>query len=98
MTMGPAITTAIALAVVNVVLLVVLTGIWGRNYREFHSNLTLGLMAFAVVLLIENLVAIFFFFSMANLYSSDPLVGEIVAMLRGLQFVALVFLTYVTMQ
>jgi hypothetical protein len=98
MAMGPAITAAIAVAVVNAVLLVVLTVVWGRNYREFRSNLTLGLMAFAVVLLIENLVAVYFFFSMASLYSSDPLVGEVVAMLRGLQFVALVLLTYVTMK
>lgn len=98
MAMGPAITAAIAVAVVNAALLVVLTVVWGRNYREFHSNLTLGLMAFAVVLLIENLVAIFFFFSMASLYSSGPLVGEVVAMLRGLQLVALVFLTYVTVK
>ncbi|MFB6298609.1 MAG: hypothetical protein ABEH56_08835 [Salinirussus sp.] len=96
--MGPAITVAIGLAAINAVMLVVLGVVWGRNYRQFRSNLTLGLLAFAAVLLVENVVAIYFFFSMASLYASSPFVGEVVAGLRGLQFLALVFLTYVTMQ
>ena len=82
----------------NVVLLVLLGSVWLRNYRTFRSNLTLALLAFGVVLLLENLMAIYFFFSMGSLYSNSPLVGEAVLVLRGLQFLALVFLTYVTMQ
>lgn len=98
MGMGAALMAAIALAVVNSVLLVGLCVVWVRNYRVFRSNLTLGLLAFAGVLLAENLVAVVFFFRMGALYTNSPLVGQTVLVLRTLEFVALGFLTYVTMR
>jgi len=48
--------------------------------------------------LVENLMAVYFFFSMGSLYSMNPLVGEAVLVLRALQFLAVVFLAYVTVQ
>ena len=98
MAMGPAVMGAMGLAGVNAVILVVLSGVWVRNYRTFQSNLTLALLAFGVVLLLENLMAIYFFFSMGSLYADSPLVGEAVLVLRALQFLALAFLSYVTLQ
>lgn len=98
MAMGPALMAAIALAAVNSVMLVALSAVWVRNYRTFRSNLTLGLLAFGVVLLAENLMAVVFFFSMGMLYGASPLVGETVLVLRVLEFLAVGFLTYVTMQ
>ncbi len=87
------------LSVLNSALLAVLLSVWISNYRQFRSNLVLGLVGFSAVLLIENLFAVFFFFrSMAMLYSSDPLVGEIVVAVRLLELVAIAFLTYVTLQ
>jgi hypothetical protein len=96
--MGPYIMIASALAGVNVVLLGVLTTVWVRNYRTFRSELIAGLVAFGAVMLVENAVAIYFFFSMETLYSGDPTVQQVVALLRGLQAVALTFLTYVSMR
>jgi hypothetical protein len=49
-------------------------------------------------MLAENATALYFFFSMKMLYSGDPTVQFAVAVLRGLQFLALVFLTWVTMK
>jgi hypothetical protein len=72
--------------------------VWVRNYRTFRSELIAGLVAFGAVMLVENAVAIYFFFSMATLYSGDPTVQQVVALLRGLQAVALMFLTYVSMR
>ncbi|MFB6148589.1 MAG: hypothetical protein ABEJ48_02890 [Halobacteriales archaeon] len=89
---------ATTLAGANILLLGALTIVWLRNYQTFRSSLVLGLVVFAVVMLIENATAIFFFFSMKMLYSGDPTVQTAVAILRGLQFVALVFLTWVTMK
>jgi hypothetical protein len=43
-------------------------------------------------------VALYFFFSARKLYAMNPSVQEIVAVLRALQSLALVFLTYVTMK
>jgi hypothetical protein len=96
--MGQFIMIASALAGVNVVLLGVLTTVWVRNYRTFRSELIGGLVAFGAVMLLENAVAIYFFFSMETLYSGDPTVQQVVALLRGLQAVALAFLTYVSMR
>lgn len=89
---------ASALTGLNALLLLVLSVVWVRNYRTFQTPITLGLLAFALVLLVENAVAIYFFFSMAMFYSADPAVQQAVLVLRALQFVALVFLTYVTLQ
>jgi len=98
MAMGPSLLVATVLAGANVVLLSGLALVWVRNYRTFQSELVLGLAAFALVLLAENAVAVYFFFSMRMLYAADPTVQTAVAILRGLQFVALVILTYVTMK
>lgn len=94
--MEPWMLIATALSGVNVLLLAVLTIIWVRNYRTFGSEMTAGLAAFGVVMLLENTVAIYFFFSSGMLYADSPGVQQSVATLRVLQTVALVFLTYVT--
>jgi hypothetical protein len=44
---------------VNLVLLAALGIIWGRNYRQLRSRQTLGMLVFAVVLFIENGVALY---------------------------------------
>ena len=49
MAMGPAVMGAMALAGVNAVILVVLSGVWVRNYRTFRSNLALALLADALL-------------------------------------------------
>lgn len=97
--MGMYLDVATALAVVNVVMLVGLLVVWLRNYRTFRSQVTLGLSAFGAVLLLENLVAIYFFaFSMKSFFAMGPTPEFAVMLLRGLEFVALAFLSWVTMQ
>ena len=89
----------VALAGTNAVLLLVLVGVWARNYRRFRSGMVLGLVVFSGALLVENLVAVYFFFnSMHMLYASDPFVGNVVIVMRILEFVAVVFLAYVTLK
>jgi len=94
--MTPWLMAATVLSGLNVVLLVALAGIWGRNFRQFRSPMTLGLLTFAVVLAIENLVALYFFFSMGMLYADSATAQAAVLAMRSLQFVALVVLTAVT--
>lgn len=99
MAMGLSITVGIAIAGVNAILLAVLTAVWVRNYLEFRSEMVLGLVAFSVVLMIENLVAVYFFLSsMRMLYSSDPVVGQVVLVMRSLMCLAILFLSYVTLK
>lgn len=91
-------TAATALSGLNVVMLLALAIVWLRNYRTFRSSMTLGLVGFALVLLVENIVALYFFFSMGMLYADSALAQTTVLAMRALQFVAVVFLTYVTMK
>lgn len=98
MAMGPQLLVATALSALNVLLLAALIGVWYRNYRTFESKLTLGLVAFGLTLLVENAVAVYFFFSTTSLYGMGPGVGTTVAVMRALQFVALAVLTYVSME
>ncbi|WP_323677199.1 hypothetical protein [Halorubellus sp. PRR65] len=98
MAMSTLLVVASAFSAVNAVLLLTLTAVWVRNYRTFRTSLTAGLVAFAAVMLLENVTALYFFFSTNMLYSGDTVVHQAVAALRGLQFVALVFLTWVTLK
>lgn len=86
------------LSALNVLLLAGIGFVWVRNYQTFRTPLVLGLVAFAAVMLIENLVAVYFVFSMNMLYAADPAIHTVVAVFRALQFVAVGILTYVTMQ
>jgi len=89
----------IAITVINSVLLAVLASIWLKNYRQFKSTMILGLVAFSAVLLVENLIAIgFFFSSMKMLYAMDSLVGMVVLGMRVLELIAIAFLTYATLE
>jgi hypothetical protein len=45
----------------NVVLLAVLGGVWGRNYWRLRSKHTLGMLAFAALLFLENAFALYFY-------------------------------------
>jgi hypothetical protein len=96
--MQPQIQLASLLAGVNLVCLLVLTAVWARNYRRFQTTLVLGLLAFAVAMLVENALALYFFFTMQSLYSGDPHVQQAVLVLRALQLVAVGTLTYATLK
>jgi len=98
MAMAPMITAAVAIAGINTVLLLPLVGVWIRNYRTFGTGLVGGLVLFALAMLAENAMAIYFFFSMASFYSGDPGVQKVVLVLRGLQFVAIASLSYTTLR
>jgi hypothetical protein len=45
----------------NVLLLGVLCSIWARNYREFGSKHSLGLLAFGALVLAENALGLYYF-------------------------------------
>ncbi|WP_299330758.1 hypothetical protein [Haloplanus sp.] len=98
MNMTPLLSVAAVLSALNIGLLATLLVVWGRNYRRFGTPLTLGFVAFAGVLAVENVVAIGFFISSGMLYAADPAAQTTVVAMRALQFVALGFLTSVTLR
>ena len=92
------ITIATALSGANLVLLGILAYVWIQNYRTFRTPLILGLLAFTLVFVLENLIAVYFFFAEGMLYGSEHRVQRAVMVLRGLQSLALLSLVYVTLK
>lgn len=92
------VTIATAFSAGNLVLLGVLTYVWLQNYRQFRVTMILGLLLFAVVFILENLVIVYFFFTEAMLYGYEPIVHRVMLALRALQFLALLSLAYVTLK
>ncbi|KOX96686.1 MULTISPECIES: hypothetical protein [Halorubrum] len=78
---------------VNILLLLVLLGIWGRSYLEVRSKHTLGSAVFAAFLLAENALALFYYLNPPQM--STPAVRAMMY-LQVLEFVGIAFLVYVT--
>ena len=96
--MNTYVTLASGFSVLNVLLLSARVAVWVRNYRQFRTPLTLGLVAFGAVLLVENLVALGFYFSMGMLYAGSQTAQLAVLGMRALQFIAVLAITYVSMK
>lgn len=82
-------------AIVNATLLLVLIGIWSRNYREIRAPLTLGSIVFATLLLAENAVALYTYLNPPEM---SPPAAEMMMILQILETVGIAVLTYVTWQ
>jgi hypothetical protein len=98
--MGIWLSVAGAAAAINVVLLVVLVGIWVGNYREIGSNHALGLSIFGSLLLAENLLAFYYYVldpQVAQLLrSAAPIAGRAMMLVQLLELAGLLFLAWVT--
>jgi hypothetical protein len=72
---------------VNMVILVILLAVYANIYRKTGATFTVGLMVFAGMLMLHNMIAIYGYFAMAPLYSDSLLpyfVGIHIAELAGL--------------
>jgi hypothetical protein len=87
-------------AALNVVLLLGLSAVWLRNYGQFRSKHTLGLAVFGVVLLAENVLALYIFYWHPVLSQwiadSAPIAHTAVGALRLLELGALAVLAWTT--
>ena len=71
----------------NMAILVVLLAVYGRIYDKTGATFTIGLMIFAGMLMLHNVIVVYGYFAMAPLYSDDLLpyfVGIHIAELAGL--------------
>lgn len=97
--MGPPGIVGVGLAGLNSVLLAGIGVVWLRNYRQFRSAMLLGLTGFSVVLLLENVLAGYFFIAgMKMVWGADPIIASVVLAMRGLELLAIVLLAYVTLR
>jgi hypothetical protein len=59
-------------AAISAILLLGLIVAYAKMYQDTHAQFSLGLMIFAVVLFVQNIVAVFSFITMPNLIL-DPM-------------------------
>jgi membrane-bound metal-dependent hydrolase YbcI (DUF457 family) len=72
---------------VNMAILITLLAVYANIYRKTGATFTVGLMVFATMLMLHNVIAIYGYFAMAPLYADDLLpyfVGIHIAELAGL--------------
>ncbi|MFC4357740.1 hypothetical protein ACFO0N_07235 [Halobium salinum] len=85
---------------VNLLLLLSLVYVWGRNYAQIRSPLALGLLLFGGFLFLENGMAFYFYFFEPTLrvwVTEIPALAQLaMTLLRVCETVALVFLTWTT--
>jgi hypothetical protein len=76
------------IALVNVALLVVLLTIYARIYKSTRAVFTAGLMLFAGMLILHNIIAVYAYFAMEPLYSIELLPYFLVVHLAELAGIA----------
>ena len=59
------------LAGISTILLLGLIYVYYRNLRKIKSNFTIGLLIFAVLFLVQNLISLYYFITMMNYYSPE---------------------------
>jgi len=77
----------------NVVMLLALGYIWASNYRQIQSKQTLGALVFTVLLLAENVLALYYYTS--GLQVSQPAIRAMM-ILQVLEAFAVAVLLWVT--
>jgi hypothetical protein len=71
----------------NMAILIALLVVYGRIYSKTRATFTIGLMVFAGMLMLHNVLAVYGYFAMAKLYSDELLpyfAGIHIAELAGL--------------
>lgn len=89
-----------AAVVLNAALLVALIYVWAKNYRAHGAQHTLGLIVFASVLLLQNVLAVYLYSFHSTFHSwvyySAPIAKRGTMALNVLEFVALAYLVRIT--
>lgn len=57
----------------NMAILIALLAVYGRIYSKTRATFTVGLMVFAGMLMLHNVLAVYAYFAMAPLYSDELL-------------------------
>jgi hypothetical protein len=84
-----------AAAGINVLLLLVVIGVWVNTYREIRAPFTLASMVFAGFLLAENVIALFFYL---NAPAMPTVAVQVMMILQILETAGISVLAYITWQ
>lgn len=92
--LGPYWDANIALAGVNMVLVAGLLYIYTRNFGALRTKFALGLIAFSITLVLQNVAAALMFWQLAQTYSAA--VASPILLITALETAGLLFLFWVT--
>jgi hypothetical protein len=82
-------------AALNILLLLVVIGVWVNTYREIRAPFTLASIVFAGFLLAENVVALYFYFTAPAM---PTIAVQVMMILQILETAGISVLAYVTWQ
>ena len=86
--------TSLILSGLNAAILVSLIYVYAQNYQKLNSKFSLGLLTFASILLLENILALYFNWTMMGLYAEK--VAQQGLILRSLETLSLIILAGIT--
>jgi hypothetical protein len=95
MALGPLWMIDLVLAAASLAILVALLYVYGTNFRSVRSPLSLGLIIFAVLFLVENAAAMYFYVIWADSDFGAPVAMPMLA-LNAVELVGLATLFYVS--
>lgn len=78
-------------AALNILMLLGLLRVWVGTYREIRAPLTFGSIVFATLLLAENIVALYFYFTAPAM---PPLAVQFMMILQVLETVSIAVFSY----
>jgi len=83
------------LTAISVILLTMLLVVYFKNLKQMKSKLLLGLILFAAVFLVQNLVSLYYFVTMMNYYVSAVEIHVfILSLLQAIAFGVLLKITW----
>jgi hypothetical protein len=81
--------------VISVVTLVALMTIYFRNLRHMKSNLLIGLLLFAAIFLVQNIISLYYYFTMMDYYVRDVRNHQfILTVLQTIAFLVMLKITW----
>ncbi|MBI5224062.1 hypothetical protein HY990_06610 [Candidatus Micrarchaeota archaeon] len=85
---------ATIISIANVLMSILLLYVYIKNYLKMKLSFTLGLIIFALLFFVHNLVAVYFQFAMIMYYTKD--VASFALTLNFLEMIGLMSLVYIT--
>ena len=88
-------TFAIGITILNLILILILFGVYLQNYLKIKASINLGLLLFASVFIAQKLTAVYMLFSMMD---HSSLLGTPMFILEILEFFAFSSLLWITIK
>ena len=87
-------TLVLGLIGVNIILTIVLILVYYKNHKLIRSKMTLGMLFFAAVFLLENIMSLFFYNSL--ILQGITFLTTFILVIKLLEMIGLLVLLYIT--